>query len=74
MNSKEIKEQQTKELTEWETMMKNAIFQSQKETYKLYQGNYIENTAFNNTPEALMDSYDDEGNIPLDFFSEINGF
>ena len=46
----------------------------EKETYKLYQGNYIENTAFNNTPEALMDSYDDEGNIPLDFFSEINGF
>lgn len=72
--NQEIKEQQTKELTEWETMMKNAIFQSQKETYKLYQGNYIENTAFNNTPEALMDSYDDEGNIPLDFFSEINGF
>ena len=52
--------------------MKQAITTSQQESYKLYQSGNVENDLFKNTVDSNVVDYD-EGYIPLDFFSSING-
>lgn len=69
----EEKEKQTKQITDWNEMMRAAIQKSQQETFQMYQSGGIQNTVFNSTPDAVVESYEDEGSIPLDFFSSING-
>lgn len=68
----EEKEKQTKQVTDWNEMMRQAIHQSQKQTFQMYQSGNVHNTVFNNTTQAVIDDYEDEGSIPLDFFSSIN--
>lgn len=68
----EQKENITREVTQWDTMMRDAILKAQKETFKLYKSESLENTVFDATPEASIDSYEEDGSIPLDFFTEIN--
>lgn len=68
------KEKATEQELNWNDMMRNAIQQSQKMTYDLSHAGFVENTIFDNTPEAVLEDYDDVGSIPLDFFSSINGF
>lgn len=67
------KEQMTSQELDWEKMMRDAIKQSQQDTFKLQQSKMLNNTVFDHTPEAAMEEFDDEGSISLDFFSEING-
>ena len=74
-----VKQQQQKEaeaasVTNWEDIMKDAIMKAQQETYKMHQSGQIQNTIFDNTPEAVIEDYEENGSIPLDFFSEINKF
>lgn len=59
---------------EWERMMKEASINAQKETYKLYKAGEIKNTVFDNTPDVVMDQYENEGSIDLDFFNTLNNF
>ena len=68
----EEKEKQTKEVTDWNEMMRQAIQQSQRHTFQMYQSGNIQNSVFNNTSQAVIDEYEDEGSIPMDFFSSIN--
>ena len=73
VTKQELKEKMTKKEMEWETMMKNAIKQSQQETFKLSQSDLLDDTVFDHTPKSVIEEFDDTGNIPLDFFSEMNG-
>lgn len=70
----EEKEKRAEKEMNWNAMMASAIMKAQKETYKRSQAGIVQNTVFDATPEAVMDSYEDEGSIPMDFFSSINGF
>ena len=69
----EEKENNTKQVTEWENMMRNAIQQSQNQSFKMYQTGTIENSVFEKSVDTVVESYEDDGSIPLDFFSSING-
>lgn len=73
VTKQELKEKMTKKEMEWETMMKNAIKQSQQETFKLSQSDLLDDTVFDHTPKSVIEEFDDTGSIPLDFFSEMNG-
>ena len=68
----EEKEQNTRQVNEWNEIMKHAIATSQQESFKLYQSGNVENDLFKNTVDSNVVDYD-EGYIPLDFFSSING-
>lgn len=66
------KEQVAKQEMDWNSMMKDAIMKSQKETFKMYQSNQIENTIFDHTEESLVESYEEDGVIQMEFFSDMN--
>lgn len=68
------KQEELKEEMNWEEMMREAAELSQKETYKLYQSGNVSNTIFDHTPDSVMEDYDDNGVIDLDFFNELNNF
>ena len=70
----EEKEEATKQLTEWESMMRNAILQSQQQSFQMHQTGNIDNSIFANSTNSLVESYEDEGSIPMDFFTSINNF
>ena len=55
-------------------MMREAMIQSQKETYKLHQTGNITNSIFDHTPDSVMEAYEEDGVIDLDFFNDLNGF
>lgn len=58
----------------WNDMMKAAISKAQKQTFELQKNGMVGDTIFSHTPDAVIDEFEDQGSIPLDFFSEINGF
>lgn len=57
---------------DWDNIMRQAIKSSQQRDYQLFKTAKIENSVFNTTPDAIIDNYESEGSIPLDFFTEIN--
>lgn len=59
---------------DWENTMREAMINAQKETYKLHQAGEISNTIFDATPETMMNQYEDEGEIDLNFFNSLNNF
>lgn len=66
------KEEEGKRISDWNEIMKEAIYKSQQDSYKMFRSGNVSNTVFDSTPEAIIDDYEDEGSIPLDFFSSIN--
>lgn len=73
VESVKIQEQQ-KAMPSFEELMRKAMTESLKDTYKLQQAGEIENSIFDYTPDVVMDQYDDNGEIDLDFFNTLNGF
>lgn len=57
----------------YEEIMKEAIKNSQKQSYTMHQAGMISNNIFENTPDTVIDEGDD-GNIDLGFFNFLNGF
>lgn len=57
----------------YEEIMKEAIKNSQKQSYAMHQAGMISNNIFENTPDTVIDEGDD-GNIDLGFFNFLNGF
>ena len=66
------KEAETNKVNNWEDMMREAIQKSQRETFKMFQGGHVQNTIFDNTPDTVIDDYESDGVIPMDFFTTIN--
>lgn len=58
---------------QWQHMMRSALAQSQKDTFRMSQAGLVNNTVFNNTTEVVLDDYESDGNIDLSFFDELNG-
>lgn len=68
------KQEIQKSMPSFEELMRKAMAESLKDTYKLQQAGEIENTIFDSTPDIVMDQYEDSGEIDLDFFDTLNGF
>lgn len=69
-----IKQEEKEQMTDrmnWDNLMREAIMQSQKDSYRMHQSG-IEHTVFDNSSNAIIDEGVDEGSIPLDFFTSIN--
>ena len=75
-DAKTVREKEilTEKEMNWDQMMKDAIAKSQEETYRLYKSGNIQNSIYDNSTDAAVDSYDGGGDIPLDFFDELNHF
>lgn len=58
----------------FEDIMRQAIKDSQKNSYNLYQKGMSVSNVFANTPDAIIDEYGEDGSIDLNFFNELNGF
>lgn len=58
----------------YEQIMRDAIKQSQRESYNMHQAGIISNNIFENTPDAVVDNIVDDSNMDLDFFNTLNGF
>ena len=70
----EKKAVETAKAMDWDSMMKDAILKAQQKTFELKKAGVVQNTVFDSTPEAAMNSYEEDGFIPLDFFSSLNGY
>jgi len=66
------KEQMAASVMDWDSMMKTAIANAQRESYTMHKAGVVDNI-FNETPEVVVDDYGD-GSIDLDFFDNLNGF
>lgn len=66
------KEQMAASVMDWDSMMKTAIVNAQRESYTMHKAGVVDNI-FNETPEVVVDDYGD-GSIDLDFFDNLNGF
>ena len=59
----------------YEKMMRQAILKSQKESLLLSKKGLSQNDIIENTPDGLLDEiYEDNGQIDMSFFNELNGF
>lgn len=59
---------------DWEQMMKEALARSQKETYRQHQAGMVQSAVFENSPDVVLNQYDEDGSIDMDFFNTLNGF
>lgn len=68
----EKKEEEARKVNDWNEIMRAAIQKSHQDSYKMYQSGAVQNTIFESTPDAIIEDYEDDGVIPMDFFSSIN--
>lgn len=60
---------------EYEELLRSAILESQKETAQLYSKNLISNKTLENTPDYVIDDYEENtGSIDLELFDQLNNF
>lgn len=65
------KEKKTKEYSEWEQIMREAAAKAQAESYMLHKRGLIDDKLFDNSQNDVY-GYEEDGVVPLNFFSEIN--
>jgi len=54
-------------------ILKNAMKESQRHSFNMYQAGMSKSDVFENTPEAIIEE-DNDGSMDLDFFNSLNGF
>ena len=59
--------------TSYEEIMRNAIKESQRQSFNLYDAGISKSDVFVNTPDAIIEENPD-ADIDLNFFNELNGF
>ena len=67
------RQEQIREETNYEELMRKAIMDSQRDSIALKQKGLANNAIYDNTPSYMLESYDD-GELPLSLFDELNGF
>ena len=73
VNKMERDKEMEKEL-DYETIYREAVLQSQRESKNLSQSRFMEsNNVFDNTPKSLVGNVDD-GDMDLSIFDSLNGF
>lgn len=60
---------------DYESLMRAAIAESQRETLTLHRTGLVQNDVLENTADYLLDDiYESDGEISMDFFNGLNGF
>ena len=67
------KERMAKQETDWESVMRAAMRDAQKRTFELSNSNMISNTIYENSVDAVVESYYDDSSLSMDLFDELNG-
>ena len=67
------KQEEYERQASFDEIMRNAIKNSQRESYNMYQAGISKSDVFMNTPDAIIEEQND-GDIDLDFFNTLNGF
>lgn len=57
----------------YDEIMRNAIKESQRNSFNMYQAGVSKSNIFANTPDAIIEDEND-GSIDLNFFNILNGF
>ena len=57
----------------YDEIMRNAIKESQRQSFNMYHAGVSKSDVFENTPDAIIEDENDS-NIDLDFFNTLNGF
>lgn len=57
----------------FDEIMRNAIKESQRNSFNMYQSGISKSDVFMNTPDAIIED-DNDGTIDLDIFNGLNGF
>ena len=67
------KQEQYERQATFEDIMRNAIKNSQRDSFKMSEAGLSNSDIFTNTPDAIIEenNYD---SMSLDFFNELNGF
>ena len=71
---KEVQKQEDFERQQsYNDILKNAMKESQRQSFNMYQAGMSKSDVFENTPEAIIEE-DNDGSMDLDFFNSLNGF
>ena len=71
---KEVQKQEDFERQQsYNEILKNAMKESQRESFNMYQAGISKSDIFENTPDAIIEE-DNDGYIDLDIFNSLNGF
>ena len=57
----------------FDNIMRNAMKESQRNSFNLYKAGISKSDVFDNTPDAIIEE-DTDGSIDLSFFNSLNGF
>ena len=57
----------------YDDILRNAMKESQRHTFNMYQAGMSTSDIFENTPDAIIEE-DTDGGMDLDFFNSLNGF
>jgi hypothetical protein len=69
-----LREKTMKE-NDYESMMKNALLESQRHSMNLHRHGLVKNDVIDNTPDGMIDELvESDGDISMSFFDELNGF
>ena len=57
----------------YDEIMRNALKESQRNSFNMYQAGVSKSDVFANTPDAIIED-DNDSSIDLSFFNTLNGF
>jgi len=67
------KQEEFERQSTFEEIMRNAIKNSQRDSFNMAQSGLTKSSIFENTPDAVIED-DNDGSIDLGFFNTLNGF
>lgn len=59
---------------EYADIYRSAIMKSQKDSIRLMKAGLVQSGSYENTPEDILDEYEDDEGMDLNLFNDLNGF
>ena len=59
---------------EYANIYRSAIMKSQKDSIRLMKAGLVQSGSYENTPEDILDEYEDDEGMDLNLFNDLNGF
>lgn len=68
------KQEEMSSAHKWDDVLKNAIENAQKESYKLHKHNMVDKDMFSSTPDVIINDIEDSVDVDLSIFDQLNNF
>ena len=68
------RQEQVRAENNYEELMRQALINSQRESYHMMQRGLITNSTMEATPDGMLDEMFDDGDMNMSFFDELNSF